>query len=201
MTTFRIRKLHELVGGLKETTAVKELVRELEAKVRSSKVPFEGAALPGYLVEGRLPPGIASAWIFVLRPDTPTPPHYHPNSIQHMAVIQGGGTGQIGPYRFTLQPYDPAFPERSLLIIPERVPHSFEAGHETLAVMSFHTVAAEDLVEVEVETGEARTYLDRDARPAKAKPAARPPRPAPPRPRRPPAGRGRPAKGPRKPRS
>jgi quercetin dioxygenase-like cupin family protein len=151
MTTFRIQKLHALVGGLKETTLVRDLVRDLEAKMKASGKPFEGAPMPVGLIADRLPPGILSAWVFVLRPRTPTPAHQHPNSIQHMAVIQGGGLGLIGTKQFVLQPYDPAFPERSVYVIPAGTAHAFEAGNEILAVMSFHTVSAEDLVEVEVD--------------------------------------------------
>jgi mannose-6-phosphate isomerase-like protein (cupin superfamily) len=164
MTTFRIQKLHALVGGLKETTLVRDLVRDLEAKMKASGKPFEGAPMPVGLIADRLPPGILSAWVFVLRPRTPTPAHQHPNSIQHMAVIQGGGLGLIGTKQFVLQPYDPAFPERSVYVIPAGTAHAFEAGNEILAVMSFHTVSAEDLVEVEVDTGISRTYVDTERR-------------------------------------
>lgn len=153
MTTYRIRILHELVGGLKETTAVRTLVRELEARLQRSRKPYEGAPLPEELVSGRLPAGILSAWIFVLPPDKATPPHRHPGSVQHSAVISGGGWGWADGRRFELQPYDPAFPERSMLVIPENLPHAFQPGHEGLVLMSFHTVRAEDLQEVPVDPG------------------------------------------------
>lgn len=153
MTTYRVRKLHELIGGLKETTAVRALCRDLEERLRKSRAPFEGAPLPGELVAGRLPAGILSAWVFVLPPEKPTPPHRHPGSVQHSAVIGGGGWGWVAGRRFELQPYDPAFPERSLLVIPEGVPHAFQPGHEGLILMSFHTVPAQALREEPAEVG------------------------------------------------
>lgn len=153
MTTYRVRKLHELIGGLKETTAVRSLCKDLEARLRRSRAPYEGAPLPEDLVRGRLPVGVLSAWVFVLPPDQPTPPHRHPGSVQHSAVIAGGGWGWVAGRRFELQPYDPAFPERSLLVIPEGAPHAFQPGHEGLVLMSFHTVPAEALREEPVEVG------------------------------------------------
>lgn len=153
MTTYRIRILHELVGGLKETTAVRGLVRDLEERLRRSRAPYEGAPIPPELVEGRLPAGVLSAWLFVLPPEKATPPHRHPRSVQHSAVILGGGWGWVAGRRFELQPYDPAFPEKSILVIPEGAPHAFQPGHEGLVLMSFHTVRAEELQEVPVEPG------------------------------------------------
>ena len=154
VTTYRIRVLHELIGGLKETSAIRSLARDLAARLQKSRAPYEGAPVPPELVEGRLPAGILSAWLFVLPPEKATPPHRHPGSVQHSAAIQGGGWGWVAGRRFELQPYDPAFPEKSLLVIPENAPHAFQPGHEGLVLMSFHTVKAEELREIPVEVGE-----------------------------------------------
>ncbi len=158
MTTFRISKLAQLVGGWGKTSQVRTITEDLIAQLDKSKQPFAGASLPDDFVSGRLPPGIKSAWVFVLKPKAKPPAHRHPNSIQHMAVLSGGGRFTIGRRSDVLQPFDPAFPERSIYVIPENVPHTFEPANEYLVVMSFHTVSAADLVEVEVESGSRRTY-------------------------------------------
>jgi gentisate 1,2-dioxygenase len=51
-----------------------------------------------------------------------------------------------------------AFPVKSIYVIPENTPHSFQSGHEPLVLMSFHTVPVNDLVEIEIEGGRRRRY-------------------------------------------
>lgn len=162
MTTFRIAKLAGLVGGWSRTTQVRSLIEQLTEKVAHSKEPHLGAPLPDDVVAHRLPPGIGSAWIFVIKPKATTPAHKHPNSIQHSAFLSGQGVAIIGRQKGIIQPFDPAYPERSLYVIPENVPHSFEAYNEPLVILSFHTVAPEDLIETEVGTGKRRRYVDQD---------------------------------------
>jgi mannose-6-phosphate isomerase-like protein (cupin superfamily) len=158
MTTFRISKLAQLVGGWGKTSLVRSVTEDLIAQLEKSKQPFAGASLPTEFTKGRLPPGIRSAWIFVIKPKAKPPLHRHPNSIQHMAVLSGGGHYTIGRRNDVLQPFDPAFPERSLYVIPENMPHTFEPANEHLVVMSFHTAADDELVEEEVESGSRRKY-------------------------------------------
>ncbi len=159
MTSFRISKLAQLVGGWKETSQVRALIQRLEDEAMKGKAPFVGAPLPEDLVANRLPAGIASAWAFVIRPQTRPPAHTHPNSVQHTAVVAGTGLSHIGRRTAVLQPFDPAYPDRSIYVIPENTSHAFESFHEPLVVLSFHTVPAKDLVEVEVDSGDRRKYL------------------------------------------
>lgn len=160
MTTYRIQKLANLVDGWRKVSPVRAIVDELTRRVMTGKEPFLGMPLPDELVHGRMPPGIESAWIFVLRPKTKSPPHKHPISTQHMAVIGGNGAFEIGKKRDYLQPFDPAFPVKSVYVIPPNTPHSFDPGHEPLVLMSFHTVPADQLVEIEVESGRRRKYVE-----------------------------------------
>ena len=159
---YRIKKLAELVEGWRRVSQVRAAVAELTKRVTTGKEPFLGQPLSDELVHGRLPPGIESAWVFVLKPQTLCPPHKHPNSVQHMAVIEGGGRYIIGAKADFLQPFDPAFPERSIYVIPEGVSLAFEPGHEPLVVLSFHTVPADQLVKVEVASEKKRTHTGRE---------------------------------------
>ena len=99
MTMYRIKTLAELVDGWRKTSLARNLANELLERLKEGKAPFEGAPLPEALVKKRLPAGIKSAWMFVLRAETTTPSHYHPNSVQHMAVIGGGGAAVIAASR------------------------------------------------------------------------------------------------------
>ncbi len=157
MTMYRIKTLAELVDGWRKTSLARNLASELLERLKEGKAPFEGAPLPDALVKKRLPAGIKSAWMFVLRAETTTPSHYHPNSVQYMAVIGGGGTALIDGRESVLRPFDPAFPGKSLYVIAEKVPHAFETGLEPVIVLSFHTVEAGELIEVDEESGKRRT--------------------------------------------
>ena len=159
MTNFRIARLAKLVDGWKETSQVRALAARLESEVLKGKDPFVGSPLPEALVSGRLPPGIASAWVFVERPQCASPPHSHPNSVQHCTVVSGTGMVRIGRRTSVIQPFDPAYPDRSIYVIPENTPHAFESFNEPLVILSFHTVPAADLVEEDLDTGSRRKYL------------------------------------------
>ncbi len=143
--------LGELVAEWRGGPAVHALVEKLTRELGRVDEPFVGEPLPDDLVRGRLPDGIASAWVFVLRPRTRNPAHYHPNSAQHTAAIAGGGT-------LFLDGEPTALVDGRLYVIPAGAPHAFEPGAEPLAVLSFHTVPPDELVEIEVHGGASRTY-------------------------------------------
>ena len=109
-----------------------------------------------------LPNGIRSGAVFVLPAGTTPPGHQHPNSIQHMRVLAGRAAVTLRSRESTAQ-HDPVRygvgEERSWLVIPRGVMHQIEVLPEgELVVLSFHTVAEEDLLEVSA-AGE-RTYTD-----------------------------------------
>ena|SRR5688572_11723334 len=136
-----------------------ELERALVEELAIATEPFAGRPLPDEHVRGRLPEPIRSAWVFVLRPRTRNPAHVHPGSTQLTAVIRGGGTCHSGGRAIALEPFDRARTEQTLLVFPPGTPHAFEPGEEPLVVLSFHTVAPGELVEIEVESRASRTYV------------------------------------------
>jgi hypothetical protein len=108
----------------------------------------------------QLPQGIRSCWIFHLRRDVPSGAHFHPNSVQHMVMVRGKGTSNVGG---VLRPLVPSLsPDASLadrwLIIAQGVPHEFTPDSENMTVVSFHTCQAGELVEVDCGTGTVRHY-------------------------------------------
>lgn len=154
-----IPALGPLIEEWRRAAPVLELTRELMAELAAGTEPFVGRPLPDELVRGRLPAPLASAWVFVLRPRTRNPAHVHPNSTQLTAVIGGGGTCFAGEEARELQPFDASRVEETLFVFPAGTPHAFEPGPEPLVVLSFHTVAPEDLVEIEVDGQAARRYV------------------------------------------
>ena len=147
-----------LIEEWRRAPAVLGLTRALVDELAAGSEPFAGRPLPEELVRGRLPAPTASAWVFVLRPRTRNPAHLHPNSTQYTAVIAGGGTYYESDESSELVSFDLSRPS-TLLVIPAGTPHAFEPGAEPLVVLSFHTVAPEALVEIEVGSRAARRYV------------------------------------------
>src|SRR6266853_2484337 len=99
-----------------------------------------------------LPPEIRSAWVFVLRAGADTGAERHPNSHQRMTSFEGSGdlqTGEPGKWQSNVLVSDPDAPlERRWVSIPTNVWHRPVINAETnWAVVSFHTVPAEELIE------------------------------------------------------
>lgn len=154
-----LRVLSDLIEAWRETPALLRAITELERQLASCDEPFVGLPLEEGLVRGRLPPGIESAWVFVLRAKSRNPAHLHPNSTQYTAAIRGGGRGFFGEREVALRSFDAADPAGTIQVIPPGMPHAFAPGSEDLVVVSFHTVAPEDLVEIELDSARTRTYL------------------------------------------
>jgi len=154
-----LRSLGRLVEEWRGAREVLRQIDALEAELASCDEPFVGHPLPEALVRGRLPAGIESAWVFVLRASHRNPAHQHPNSTQYTAVIRGSGIGCLGTQEVALRTFDAARPDETIYVIPRGTPHAFDTGNDGLVVLSFHTVAPERLVEIEVESAKRRTYV------------------------------------------
>src|SRR5213594_22943 len=99
-----------------------------------------------------LPREIRSAWVFVLRAGADTGAERHPNSHQRMMSFEGSGdfqTGELGKWQSNVLVSDPDAPlERRWISIPMNVWHRPVINNAAdWAVVSFHTVPAEELVE------------------------------------------------------
>src|SRR2546429_1079827 len=99
-----------------------------------------------------LPPQIQSVWVFVLRAGADTGAERHPNSHQRMMSFEGSGdfqTSENGKWQSNVLVSDPdASLERRWISIPMNVWHRPVINNAAdWAVVSFHTVPAEELVE------------------------------------------------------
>ncbi len=94
----------------------------------------------------------SNAWVFVLRAGADTGAERHPNSHQRMMSFEGSGnlqTGKHGKWESNVLVSDPDAPlERRWISIPTNVWHRpvINASADW-AVISFHTVPAEELIE------------------------------------------------------
>src|SRR5256886_17336837 len=127
-----------------------ELARKTEALMTWEPIPLS--------VFGRaLPPGIRSAWVFVLRAGATTGAERHPNSHQRMMSFEAAGDLQVRAelsdggqeqWQSNLLVSEPGAPlERRWISIPRNVWHQVVVPEGSdWVVVSFHTVPAEALI-------------------------------------------------------
>jgi len=133
-----------------------EIIADLKDEVGTADGPFVWTVIDP-LPEG-LPEDIQSAWIFVLKSGVPSGCHYHPNSVQHMAMVEGSGRSTVGGQSRNMLTFSTT---RSLediwYVIEPGVEHEFFPEGGDMVVISFHTCPAHELEEIST-TGERRFY-------------------------------------------
>lgn len=119
---------------------------------------------------GRLPESIRSCWIFVIRAGATTSPERHPNSHQRSFSLTGTGTFELrdeSSWRsHRLRSTDAAGIEQRWVSIPPSMWHRLVVGSEPWGMLSFHTVAPEELIEenpVDIDDLEGETHQQRYA--------------------------------------
>ena len=124
-----------------------ELTGRTEAVMAWEPIPLSA-------FDRKLPEGIESAWVFILRAGRNTGAERHPNSHQRMMSFIGSGDLQTRPdlqqpWKSNVLASDPAKPLINRWIsIPPNVWHQPVIGPtEDWVVVSFHTVPPNDLIE------------------------------------------------------
>ena len=156
-------QLNEAVAEVISRPAIHDLVDNLKKQLPQTSEPFVWSTFDPQSITARLPHGIQSCWIFVLKQDVPSGCHYHPNSIQHMVMIEGEGTSKVGAISRQMKLFGE--PNCSLddiwYVIPEGMPHEFFPMRRDMVVVSFHTCASDELEEISCDSGATRNYEPR----------------------------------------
>jgi hypothetical protein len=155
-----LERLHAAVEWLLAQDSFSASVERLRDALRASPEPFVWCTVDPDSIGVPLPAVIKSCWIFLLKRDVPSGSHYHPNSAQHMVVLKGRGRSNVGGDERPMIPF--GSPRHSIeekwYVIREGVAHEFFPEGEDMAVVSFHTCAAAELVEIAAGTGAMRLY-------------------------------------------
>ena len=156
MTEEERSRLEALDAALRSNN-VREHIRSVVVRVREQLARRKDALMswepfPLDVLATTIPSEIRSAWVFVLRAGADTGAERHPNSHQRMMSFEGSGdlqTGEPGNWQSNVLVSDPdAWLERRWISIPTNVWHRPVISSETdWAVVSFHTVPAEELIE------------------------------------------------------
>ena len=147
----------ELLDTVLRSENIREQIRPIVERVHAELVHKKEAvmtweSLPLAIFGRALPPGIRSAWVFVLRAGADTGTERHPNSHQRMMSFEGSGNMQTGEpvqWRSNVLVSDPKAPlERRWISILPNVWHRPLVGADAdWALVSFHTVPADELIE------------------------------------------------------
>ena len=147
----------ESIDAILRSETVREQVRPIVERVRAELARKKEAAMtwepiPLTVFGGALPGGIRSAWVFVLRAGVDTGAERHPNSHQRMMSFEGGGdmlTGEPGQWESNelISNPDASLEQRWISIPPNAWHRPVVRTDSDWAVVSFHTVPADELIE------------------------------------------------------
>jgi mannose-6-phosphate isomerase-like protein (cupin superfamily) len=155
-----LQHLNDAVAELVTRPAIHRVVDTLKQQLQHTSEPFVWSTIDLESIATPLPAGIKSGWIFVLRKDVSSGCHYHPNSIQHMVMIEGEGTSKVGTVAGEMKKFgEPnGSPAETWYVIPRGVTHEFFPQGKDVVVVSFHTCSPDELEEISCDSGATRTY-------------------------------------------
>lgn len=178
MTTDQVEAtLLEFLDNLLHAEGVRQSLDQIVERVErrldqdpQAAIVWEPVPLDTYGVE--LPPSIRSSWVFILRANTASGAERHPNSRQRMMSYRGTGDLQTreslqhtwSSHRLTSTPDAPIW--QRWISIPANVWHQAVVLESNWAVVSFHTVSQDELIEERPDAEDAagtvqRRYADR----------------------------------------
>jgi mannose-6-phosphate isomerase-like protein (cupin superfamily) len=158
-----LRQLNDAVAEVVARPETHRVIDDLKMQLQHASEPFVWSTIDLQSLTSPLPDGIRSGWIFVLKKDVASGCHYHPNSVQHMVLIEGEGTSKVGNVSGEMKRFgDPGGAlEEAWYVIPEGVPHEFFPRERDVVVVSFHTCDSEELEEISCDSGATRNYETR----------------------------------------
>jgi len=158
-----LRRLNDAVAEVVAQPAFSQVVDDLKTQLQHTSEPFVWSTIDLQSLTSPLPDNIRSGWIFVLKKDVSSGCHYHPNSVQHMVMIEGEGTSKVGTISGEMKRFgEPVGAlDETWYVIPENMPHEFFPRGRDVVVVSFHSCDSEELEEISCDSGATRNYETR----------------------------------------
>ena len=155
-----LRLLNDAVAEVVAHPAIQRVIHDLKTQLQHTTEPFVWSTIDLQSLASPLPDDIRSGWIFVLKKDVASGCHYHPNSVQHMVMIEGEGTSKVGTISGEMKQFGEqgGALEETWYVIPEGVPHEFFPRGRDVVVVSFHTCESDQLEEIDCDSGATRNY-------------------------------------------
>lgn len=147
-----LRSIDEILKSKDLRAKIDLIVTEVEQKLAGQPdelLTYE--PIPLSIYGEALPDCIRSSWVFILRAETITGAERHPNSHQRMMSYRGTGDMQTmsddrWQSNFLVSDKDAGI-EKRWVSIPTNVWHQPVVGKENWAVVAFHTVLDNELIE------------------------------------------------------
>lgn len=155
-----LRLLNDVVAEVVASASIQRVIHDLKAELQHTAEPFVWSTIDLQSLASPLPNDIRSGWIFVLKKDVSSGCHYHPNSVQHMVMIEGEGTSKVGTISGEMKQFNEqgGALEETWYVIPKGVPHEFFPRGRDVVVVSFHTCESDQLEEINCDSGATRNY-------------------------------------------
>jgi hypothetical protein len=155
-----LEKLNTAVEFLTNQKSFVERIEQLSEEIDHSRQSFVWSVIDLNLIDRKLPECIRSCWLFVLKKEVWSGCHYHPNSIQHMVMVNGRGVSKVAGIQKRMIQFGSSNNRLAEIwnVIDKGVPHEFFPEDSNMVVISLHTCEATELEEVDCETGEKRLY-------------------------------------------
>jgi len=170
------RKLLQSIDQILQEPSVAEKIDQIadgvKAKSSGKEETMAWATIPLEIYKGKLPQGIRSSWVFLLKEglNSGAEHHRHPNSYQRVRSWRGTGDLQVWiedhwQSHILLDDFH-AKTEDQWASIPPNVWHQAVAPAEQhWIVISFHTAAADELIEESLDPADEkrmqrRTYAE-----------------------------------------
>src|SRR6185503_9617316 len=155
-----LNRLNDAVAELITRPEIRGVVDALKQQLPLTPEPFVWSTIDLKSLTTPLPDDIKSGWIFALKKNVPSGCHYHPNSIQHMVMIEGQGTSRVGTNSGRMKLFDAqgGALEETWYVIHEGVQHEFFPEEKDVVVLSFHTCEVDELEEIRCDSGASRNY-------------------------------------------
>ncbi len=87
MSLNNLQKATGLISSKAENENVKSSITLLKDELKNPKEQFVWKTLGEYLNNNELAEEFKSAWVFIIRKNTPSKAHYHPHSRKYTTVI------------------------------------------------------------------------------------------------------------------
>lgn len=146
-----LEQLDRAVNGPNVSARVAGILARVTATLQAGHEVLAWETVPLSLFANALPSNIASCWVFVVRQGEETRAERHPNSHQRTLSLAGDGEFQLRPRheweRHHITSARDAPLEHRWVSIPVNTWHRWIAGGKPWGVLSFHTVAAAELIE------------------------------------------------------
>ncbi len=165
-----IPALDQAVRTTSAAGQVREALRRVLQQLDSSTEQMAWEIIPLTAFGRSLPESIRSCWVFGIRAGAETGAERHPNSHQRSLSLVGSGIFEVReaqgwtPYGLVSEPG--AVTEQRWVTIPPATWHRLSVDKRAWGMLSFHTVAPEELIEerpVDPKDPDGQTHQERYA--------------------------------------